>query len=157
MSVSPAKGLVMVAVAIGVIAFLKLSGPKSVAMSGQLQSDFYAQQIARAAKENKHILIDFSGSDWCGWCVKLDNEVFATPDFQAFAQKEIVFIVADFPRKKKLPPGEQAANRQLSQQFGIRGFPTCLLFSPDGKLVGKTGYQAGGPKKYIAHLRSMMK
>ncbi len=115
---------------------------------------------AAAGKESKHLLVDFSGSDWCGWCIKLDEEVFRKPEF-ADAKKDFVLCVLDFPNKPenkaKIPEAQQARNRDLMKEYGVQGFPSVLLFDEKGALYGRTGYRAGGPVPYLAYLAELKK
>jgi thioredoxin-related protein len=109
-----------------------------------------AQQKAKA--ENKLVLLDFTGSDWCPWCWKLRDEVFATPEFKDYTAKNLVPVEVDFPRKKKLPAEQQQANKALQQKYAIEGYPTVIVLNSQGKQVGKLGYQPGGPKAFIEKL-----
>lgn len=109
----------------------------------------------QAAAEHKDILIDFTGSDWCGWCIKLDKEVFSTPEFKA--QKDFVLVSLDFPRKRQLPAEEKARNEALMKQWGVQGFPTIILANAAGEPYAETGYQQGGPVKYLAMLAELRK
>lgn len=111
----------------------------------------------RAKDEKKEILVDFTGSDWCGWCIRLKKEVFDQPEFQEYAKKHLIMVELDFPRKKKLPAKEAAQNEKLSQEFKVDGFPTVLLLDEKGKEVGRTGYQKGGPASYVEHLKGILK
>lgn len=112
---------------------------------------------AKAKSDNKYMLIDFSGSDWCGWCIKLDKEVFSTKTFQSYAKDNLVLMLADFPSDKSKQSEEvQQQNEQMKKDFPIRGFPTVFILSPDGKTVAKTGYQAGGPEAYIEHIKKLI-
>lgn len=116
-------------------------------------NDFEAAK-ARAAAEDKDLLIDFTGSDWCGWCIKLKEEVFVHDSFKSAIQKDFVLVELDFPRKTELPPAIKAQNEKLSQQYDIKGFPTILLTNHKGEVYGRTGYQAGGPEAYLKHINS---
>ena len=111
----------------------------------------------RAKDENKQILADFTGSDWCGWCIKLKKEVFDQPEFQEYAKKHLIMLELDFPRKKELPAKEKEQNDKLSEEFKVEGFPTILLLNARGKELGRTGYQEGGPVKYVEHLKELLK
>lgn len=112
-----------------------------------------AKAQAQAKAENKRVLINFTGSDWCGFCVKLHKEVFATPEFQSFAQKNLVLVEADFPRKKTLPPALKAANDKLKDEHKIRGFPTLVILDSQGKKLGEVvGYGGGGPQAVIGKI-----
>jgi len=109
-----------------------------------------------AAKEKKDILVDFTGSDWCGWCIKLKKEVFDLPAFEA-ATKKFVLVELDFPNKKPQSDEVKAKNRAAQKTYGITGFPTILLMDAQGEVYARTGYQAGGPEKYVAHLQELTK
>ena len=111
----------------------------------------------KAAEEKKPILLSFNGSDWCPWCMKLDQEVFSKKPFQEWAQDEIVMYVADFPRKKKLDAGTVKQNEALAEKYGVDGYPTVILIRADGTEIARTGYREGGPEKYIEHLKELLK
>lgn len=112
---------------------------------------------AVAKEKNVPILIDFSGSDWCGWCIKLDKEVFQKEAFKDYAKDNLVLVLADFPSDKSKQSDElQAQNDKLAKEFGVKGFPTVYLLSADGKPLAKTGYQAGGPEAYVTHVKKLV-
>ena len=112
--------------------------------------------IAISKSENKPLFLFFTGSDWCGWCIRLQKEVFNTPEFLAWSEK-VVLVDLDFPRAKAQPEEIKAQNQQLQQVFGVRGYPTVWFakegLMTDGKTnleqLGSTGYVAGGPKVWI--------
>lgn len=115
----------------------------------------YAQALSTAKAQNKSVLIDFTGSDWCSWCMKLDREVFNKEEFKTYAAKRLVLLKADFPRRKALPAQERAQNEQLAIQYGVQGFPTVIVLKPDGSKAGELGYMPGGPKAFIAELEKV--
>lgn len=117
----------------------------------------YEVALEKAKQENRFILLNFSGSDWCGWCIRLDREVFAQKQFLNYAGANLVCVKIDSPRRKALPPKLQKQNQQLKAQFRVAGFPTVLILSPEGEKIGHTGYKAGGPKPYIEHLETIIK
>jgi len=117
-------------------------------------TDFRAAQ-ERARAENKPLLVDFTGSDWCPPCMLLEKQVFSQSEFADYAARNLVVVKIDFPRRKPLPQEQQAANNELAQRFGIQGFPTILVMSPDGKVKGQLGYMFGGPGKFIAKLEEI--
>ncbi len=109
---------------------------------------------AVAVKENKPLLVDFTGSDWCGYCIKLHAEVFDKPEFEAFA-KDYVLVELDFPNKKPQPAEEKAKNKAIQAKFAVSGFPTVLLLdAKSGEAYGRqSGYGPGtGPKAYLEKL-----
>ena len=114
-----------------------------------------AQTQAKA--EKKLVMLDFTGSDWCGWCIKLHKEVFSQPEFIEYAAKNIVAVEVDFPNKKKLSEEQQKANEALSKKYGVRGYPTLIILDGDGKKVAEMGYVKGGPKAFIAEFESQTK
>ncbi len=116
----------------------------------------YDQALAEAKKTGKTLLIDFTGSDWCPWCIKLNDEVFSQKAFKDFAETSLVLMIADFPRSKKLPESVKSQNQTLAERFGVQGFPTVILLNGDGTKIGETGYQAGGADAYVRHLKSMI-
>ena len=102
-------------------------------------------------------MLFFTGSDWCGWCIKLQKAVFSKPDFVKWATKNVVLVELDFPRRTKISEELTAQNRNLQQMFGVRGYPTVWLVTPtisDGKVnfnkLGSQGYVRGGPSAWIA-------
>lgn len=112
---------------------------------------------AQAKKENKVVLLDFTGSDWCPPCMKLHKEVFTTKEFQEFAKKNLVLVEVDFPSKKKLSAEQKQSNEKLKEQFDIEGFPTIILLDPSGKKLGQfVGYGGEAPKDYIQKLEKTM-
>lgn len=111
----------------------------------------------KAKAENKTVLVDFTGSDWCSWCIKLDREVFSKNEFQEYAADELVLVEIDFPKRKSLSDEQMNKNKALMKKYGIRGFPTILLIASNGEIVGKTGYQRGGASKYVEHIESFLK
>jgi thioredoxin-related protein len=113
------------------------------------QTDFKAA-LELAAKENKPVLLDFTGSDWCGWCVKLNKETFSQPDFKKFAEKSLVLVEIDFPKSKPQSAELKKQNEELQTKFKVDGFPTLVLLDSKGKEIARNpGYLAGGPQGFI--------
>lgn len=113
---------------------------------------------AQAKKENKLVLIDVSGSDWCVFCKELDEDVFQKPQFIDYARTNLVLVQVDFPHHIKLPPELEAANKAITNKFAVEGCPTLLALSPDGKVLWKQpGYLDGGPRAVIAQLEKAKK
>jgi protein disulfide-isomerase len=119
------------------------------AAEGEWLTNFEAA-LAKAKKEKKVVLADFTGSDWCGWCIRLKDEVFSKPEFQAWAKEHVVLLEVDFPRKKQLPEDLQKQNKKLQQEYKIEGYPTIVFLDAKGKDIGRSGYVEGGPAAWIA-------
>jgi thioredoxin-related protein len=104
----------------------------------------------QAARENKLLLLDFTGSDWCGWCQKLDAETFSRPEFRDYAGKNLVLVRVDFPMHKSQSDELKEANRALKDQYAVRGYPTVLVVKPSGTVMWEQrGYAPGGPNAMI--------
>ncbi len=121
-----------------------------------------ASQIAMKTK--KPLLMFFTGSDWCGWCIRLQNEVLKKPEFAAWAKENVVLVELDYPRRTPQLPEIQKQNMELQQIFEVRGYPTIWLANPtkkDGKTnldkLGSTGYVAGGPEKWLETANQILK
>jgi thiol-disulfide isomerase/thioredoxin len=109
----------------------------------------------RAYAENRLVLINFTGSDWCGWCIKLKGEVFNSSEFNAFAERHLMLVEVDFPSRKPISPQQRAVNKGLANKYGIQGYPTVVLLNSKGNELGRLGYKAGGPGPYIKAIRQM--
>ena len=111
-----------------------------------------------SVQSGKPLFFFFTGSDWCGWCKRLQKEVFFKPEFAIWANKNVVLVELDFPRRTKLSAELQKQNRGLQQMFGVRGYPTIWFVNPEEKgeakvnfaKLGSQGYVAGGPPAWIA-------
>jgi len=109
--------------------------------------------LTQARSENKKVLLDFTGSDWCPWCIKFDHEVLANDEFTAYAKGKLVPVLLDFPRNKPQSETLKQANAALAKKFGVTGYPTYVLLNPAGKELGRqVGYAEGGPGAFIAEL-----
>jgi thioredoxin-related protein len=126
------------------------------AEEGLWKTDFKGA-LAKAKAEKKYLLVDFTGSDWCGWCIKLHNEVFDKDPFKAAAPKQYVLVELDFPQQKELPKDLQKQNEELRDKYEIEGFPTVLLMDATGEVIARTGYRPGGPEEYLKQLAEFPK
>jgi thioredoxin-related protein len=116
----------------------------------------YKTALEQAKAQNKLVLLDFTGSDWCGYCQLLDKEVFMQPEFHHYADQNYILVTVDFPHGKQLPDDLKAQNDTLNKQFKIDGFPTLIVLDADGKELGRTvGYNPGsGPTAVISKLKT---
>ena len=109
--------------------------------------------LAQAKKENKQVLLNFTGSDWCPGCKLLEAGVFSKTEFSDYAQKNLVLVQVDFPAQKPQSAELKAANQALQEKYGVHGYPTLVVLNADGKIVWQhEGYLAGGPGTMIAKL-----
>ena len=138
-----------------IMVVMSLAVAVSMGAEGWL-TDFEAAKKL-AGEKNLPILADFSGSDWCGWCIKLDKEVFSQKAFKDYAAGNVVLFLADFPSKKKQDDKVKKQNKKLSAEYKVKGFPTVLLLDSKGKVLAQTGYRRGGAEGYVAHLKGILK
>ncbi len=115
--------------------------------------DFEAAKKAAAAG-GKYILLAFSGSDWCPWCVRMDKDVYSVKSFVEGAGKKFELVMVDMPQDESiLSPLAKAQNRKLLAKYGVRGFPCSVLVHPTGEEVTRfPGYQRGGPEAFLSQL-----
>jgi protein disulfide-isomerase len=122
-------------------------------------SDNYAQSVEKAKADGKYLLLDFTGSDWCGFCKLLDKEVFSTPQFRDWAKKYVVLVQVDFPHSTPLSPAVKAQNTGLAGKYPVHGYPTIVVIETNGKVrAQKVGYNPGsGAAAYLQALEADMK
>jgi thiol-disulfide isomerase/thioredoxin len=129
--------------------------PAALASEGWIGDYDEAVKVAKA--EHKDLFVDFTGSDWCVWCKRLESEVFTKEEFLTAIKKEFVLVALDFPRsdeaKAKVPNPKR--NEELRAKHDIQGFPTCLLMTADGDVFGSVGYRPGGATPYVQHLTGL--
>lgn len=112
---------------------------------------------AKSKAENKPILINLTGSDWCGWCIKIEKEVFSQKAFKDFAAANLILMEADFPKKKEQPAELKKQNAALEKQYLAGGFPTVYLLDSEGKKLSEDiGELKGGTDAYIAKLKELL-
>jgi protein disulfide-isomerase len=113
----------------------------------------YDKALALAKAENKAVLLDFTGSDWCGWCIKMVKETLSQKEFTDYAAKNLILVEVDFPNKKEQSEEIKAKNAELKKKFEVKGYPTFVLVDKDGKQLGmQVGYLEGGPSAFMAKL-----
>ncbi|SFU27763.1 protein disulfide-isomerase [Pustulibacterium marinum] len=120
-----------------------------------------------AMKEGKPLMLFFTGSDWCGWCVRLQKEVFEHDEFVDWAEENVVLLELDFPRRKELPYELKQQNFNLQQLLGVRGYPTVWFANVENQgtkkapklnldKLGRMGYQRGGSEAWIASAEALI-
>ncbi|MFO1461593.1 MAG: thioredoxin family protein [Verrucomicrobiota bacterium] len=127
----------------------------AVATPGWLSS---YDQALKFAKKTKHpILLNFTGSDWCVWCKRMGKESLGTKEFIRFASTNLLLVEVDFPETTPQPQEVKQANASLQAQFGVSGFPTFILVSPEGKELGRhVGYLKGGAPAFTSLIQTWM-
>jgi protein disulfide-isomerase len=116
------------------------------------------EAIKVSNKQKKPLMLFFTGSDWCGWCIRLQNEVLKTPEFSKWAEKSVILVELDFPRRTPQSDEIKSQNNQLQQVFGVQGYPSVFFakatVNKEGKVsfegFGNTGYVNGGPTAWLA-------
>ena len=130
---------------------LFLNHEAEAAPAGSWNTDF-AEAQRQARDGGKDLLLNFTGSDWCGFCIELEDAVFSHKAFVDLARNEFVLVEVDFPAEKPQADAVKQQNAQLKQKYGVAGFPTVLLIDSEGDPYAQTGYLEGGPNEYLEHL-----
>jgi protein disulfide-isomerase len=117
----------------------------------------WSDALKLAGELDRPILINFTGSDWCSWCIKLSDEVFTKQEFIDYAKANLILLKLDFP--KRIPQSNELKmqNRNLQNKFNINGYPTIVLADKEGTEIQRTGYQPGGAVAYVSHLQELLK
>ena len=144
-----------------VFAFL-ISGLVAQAQELNWHTDM-AKATEASLKENKPLLLFFTGSDWCGWCIKLQKDVLKTNEFATWATQNVILVELDFPKSKPQDQNIKMQNQQLAQTFGIQGYPTVWFVNPikgaDNKVnlsgLGSLGYD-NSAKNWISHANAFL-
>jgi len=148
------KTIIRKILAIAVLNFFVVS---TFAQEAKWNTD-YAKAVEQAKTESKPILLDFTGSDWCGWCMKMKKESLDTPVFVHYAKKNLVLVEVDFPHEKSQTAAVKKQNEELGKQYKVNGYPCFVLVDKDGKELGRQGgYLQGGPNAFIAKLNTFYK
>lgn len=136
--------------------FLATSSPKSnVSIDDWHLSWPNARTVSQQQK--RILLALFTGSDWCPWCVKLEEEILSTEAFRSYARENLILFKADFLQKPPVggDPWKQQ-NEMLASTYQINGYPSILLLSPSGTVLGRLGYTKGGAKAFLQQLASAL-
>ena len=114
----------------------------------------YAAATNAAATDGKPVFLDFTGSDWCGWCMLMERQVFSQREWKDWAATNLYLVTLDFPHdKSKVPEDFQKRNRELSKEYGVRGYPTYIVLDAQGKKLGQLGASRNAkPGKFIRQL-----
>src|SRR5438067_1377541 len=138
---------------------LALFATSALAAEAAWQTD-YGKALEMAKNQNKRVLVDFTGSDWCGPCIELRKRVFSRPEFHAYAEKNLILVEIDYPQRKKQSAELKQQNEKLSRQYGIdeKGFPTVVLLDPAAKVIREfTGYDGETTAGLIAWIEGKAK
>ena len=147
-----------------IVALLLFAGSFAAEAQELVWETNVTKAMAISTETKKPLLLFFTGSDWCGWCIRLQKEVLKTPEFAAWAKENVVLVELDYPRKAPQTQDIKKQNNELQMAFGIQGFPTIILANAttkEGKVnfegIGSTGYVAGGPSAWLAVANGFLK
>jgi len=144
------KSILLPAIALIAFAF-------SAQAAGENWLTDYEKALSKAKEENKIILVEFHGSDWCPPCMKLNDEVLKTSAFKSFADEKLILVDADFPRTTDLPEKVKAQNEELAKKFGVRYFPTVVLLDADENVLDKmVGFPKGGLDGFLSFVKKQV-
>ncbi|HEX8373239.1 MAG TPA: thioredoxin family protein [Chthoniobacterales bacterium] len=136
-------------------ALLVCSSTFALAAGKEGWEEDYKKSLAKAKSESKMVLLDFTGSDWCGWCIKIDKEIFSQKAFQDYAKDNLVLVELDFPRNKTQTDELKAQNKKLAKEYEVQGYPTIIVLDKNGKKAGELGYMEGGAEAFVEELKKL--
>lgn len=137
------------------VAVAEPSTPAAPGIGAGVWTTNYPAALAQARGNGGKVFLFFTGSDWCGWCKRLDREILSTSQFKTYAGQNLILVKLDFPHDIPQSDSEKAQNEQLSQRFKVEGFPTVVVVNGQGKELGRLGYQEGGPGPFIEALKKL--
>lgn len=118
----------------------------------------YPKALAEGKAQKKMVMLDFTGSDWCEWCIKLKKEVFSQPKFKEYAAKNLILVELDYPNDKPQSIEIKKQNSALLNKYNSEGiFPAIIVLNSDGKRIGELSYVPGGPDAFLAELKKATK
>ena len=120
------------------ISFDPESNSNSVTLT--LWHESFEAALQASAETGKPILADFTGSDWCTWCIKLKEDVFETPEFKEWARENVILLELDYPKRSMQSAAIKKQNSELRKRYRISSYPTVLLLDSRGEVLGKLGY-----------------
>lgn len=136
------------------------------AQEGQSSLEWHTDMVKavdKAIAEKKPLFLFFTGSDWCGWCKRLQAEVFYLPEFEKWAKDNVVLLELDFPRRTSQSEELRQQNMNMQRMFGVRGYPTVWFVNPSKNgteigfaKIGSTGYVRGGAEAWIAEANRIL-
>jgi protein disulfide-isomerase len=134
-----------------------LPGVRALGSDDALWMTDFDKALDIARREKKVLLLDFSGSDWCAYSAKLEEEVFTQQAFLEYARRNLVLVRLDFPRNTKLSPELEQQNHRLARKYRTSsGFPAVILVNGEGEFLGQTGYRGIPADKYVQHLERII-
>ncbi len=131
------------------------AAPEAAAEATAVWTTDYAGALTQARQKKAKVFLFFTGSDWCGWCQRLDREILSTGAFQSYAAQNLILVKLDFPREIPQSDALKAQNDRLAGKYQIQGYPTVIVLDSQGKQVGQLGYQEGGPGPFIDALKGL--
>ena len=143
--------------AITILIALGLSCAASAYAESAWETDYKNAQD-EAKTNHKLVLLNFTGSDWCGYCIMLDRAILSRPEFKEYANKNLVLVELDYPRRKPQSTQIRKQNQELAERYQIEGFPTLVVLNGEGKAVWRyEGYYSGGIAAFLAELDKVRK
>lgn len=132
-----------------------VSAPATPVIAPGTWTTNYQAALVQARQQNAKVFLFFTGSDWCGWCTRLDAEILSKSQFKTYASKNLILVKLDFPRGVPQTDVVKAQNQALAQKHKVGGFPTVIVLDSQGKPAGRLGYQPGGPGPFIEALSKL--
>ena len=143
---------------VGILAATFAAAAFAATSTPQGFTDNLDEALKSAKANNRYVVAVFSGSDWCGWCKKLEKEILSTEEFRKGAVGKYELVYIDNPNNKDLLSEHgKKNNRKLTSKYEVNGFPTVLILDAEGKKVAEMGYDRGGPQRYLEKIEEETK
>lgn len=139
------------------VSFLTACQKKPVAVSNEPPIDFPAT-LQQAKSENKYVLLEFTGSDWCPPCIAMHENIFSKPEFNEYIKPHTLHVIVDFPNEKPQSDAQKKANEELSEKYKVEAFPTFVLLNSEGSEIWReVGMFVSTPEEFIAAIEAAKK
>ncbi|BAE80945.1 thioredoxin/thiol-disulfide isomerase [Chlamydia felis Fe/C-56] len=116
----------------------------------------YANAVEQSKKDKKYIGLFFTGSDWCIWCIKMQDQILNTPEFQQYAKDNLHMVELDFPQSNSQPEDVKQQNQALKSKYGVNGFPTLVFIDANGNEKVRMGFEYGGGDNYVKKIQAAL-
>ena len=130
-----------------------LASPDSIPLT--IWHDSFETALQASRDTGKPILADFTGSDWCTWCIKLKKDVFETSEFKEWARENVILLELDYPKRAMQSAAIRKQNKELSDRYNVSSYPTVLFLDSEGGVLGKLGHMRE-PSDWIAAAMPML-
>ncbi|CAH64250.1 conserved hypothetical exported protein [Chlamydia abortus S26/3] len=122
-----------------------------------VQWESYNNAVEQSKKDKKYIGLFFTGSDWCIWCMKMQDQILNTTEFQQYAHEHLHMVELNFPQSASQPEDLKQQNQALKAKYGVNGFPTLVFIDAHGVEKARMGFEYGGGESYVQKIKAALR